>query len=436
MKLQYQIIFLLLFCCSTDYSYSQDSTTWRLQKGLRYNLSADGTSVVNFGIMANIWARYMEMNPGTYNAAGQAVFHDADVLLRRNVFHSLLMYNNWTFFTMFGLSNQNISTAPNPFNSNEADFSMYDLFGSYSFFDEQLILGYGMHIYSGPSRYSNARSSRTIGADVPLLPAPNLLTTKQKARRLGIFAAGSLDALNYRMAFGKPFLVNSENRPPIGQNKAFDVPTTNFCYEGYFYWQFFDRKSNRMPFIDATHLGKAKMLNIGVGFDYQQQATASLTASADSVFHDKLHLAADVFLDWPFSSGGVLTLYGAYFRFDYGPNYYFEAGLADVYKPTSGAGGGIAEPAFGSGRAVAAQAAWLFPYTFGNGQRLQVYYEGEYRFFEALNDAALHHNIGINYYVAGQNLKITLQEEQRPVFENGNFLTRRNLIVLKLQFAI
>jgi hypothetical protein len=188
-----------------------------------------------------------------------------------------------------------------------------------------------------------------------------------------------------------------------------------------------------MPFTAATYLGAKKIFNIGAGFSYHPKSTGSLTDLGDTAIHDKLHLAADVFLDMPFNNGGALTLYGAFFKFNYGPNYAFSGGIANVYKGTSPAGAGNSEPGFGTGNAISSQLAWLFPKKFGNSGRLQVYYEGDYRFYEALEDPALHHNMGLNYYIFDHNLKLTLQHELRPYFEGTKQVSYKGLSIFRIQ---
>jgi len=131
--------------------------------------------------------------------------------------------------------------------------------------------------------------------------------------------------------------------------------------------------------------------------------------------------------------GGALTLYSAVYKFNYGPNYSLGGGTANVYSSISPAGAGISEPGFGTGNAISTQAAWLFPKIFGKTTRIQLYYEGDYRFYKAYHDAALHHNFGINYFVFGHQLKFTLQEELRPYMKNGYLDSHKGLTILKSQ---
>jgi hypothetical protein len=334
---------------------------------------------------------------------------------------------------MIGLGTQTISSSAGPNTSTKPLVYIYDIFGSYEIIPQYLRFGYGLSLYRGLSRYSSASATRTIGADVPMLAAPDVITTEQTARHLGAFATGNIGLLSYRLIFGKPFVVNSITRPAFGINKAADVPNNNFSYEGYFAFQFFDKENNAMPFVAGTYLGKKKIFNIGTGFYYHPNSTKSTNDVGDTISHNKLHLAVDLFLDLPVLNGGAFTFYGCLFKFNYGPNYNINGGTANVYGPVSPAGAGIAEPGFGTGNAFSTQVAWLFPKVFGKTGKVQLFYEGDYRYYKFLNDPALHHNIGVNYFLLGHQLKFTLQEEFRPYMKNGNLDSHKSLTILKSQ---
>jgi hypothetical protein len=416
--------------------WGQDTLFNPLKNGVKYNFSEDGKYSFNFGLSAQLWMRYTQLNPNTKNLQGKDISSDFDFLIRRNTYSTQISLDKFTFFTTIGMNSQTSTTSVGPFTQSKPQIFMYDLFGSYAFFNKNLIIGYGIHLYHGLSRYSSASSSRTLGADVPALAAPDVLTTEQIARVLGLFLAGNIGKISYRFTLANPFWVDSPNRPPVGLYKASDIPNNNLKSEGYVTFQFLDKERNVMPFTSATYLGNKKVFNIGAGFAYHPKSTGSLTEFGDTIIHDKLHLAADVFLDLPFTGGGALTFYGAYFKYNYGPNYTISGGTANNYKGISPAGAGNSEPGFGTGQATAVQVAWLFPKIIGKGGRMQAYYEGDYRFYEALDDPALHHNIGLNYFIFNHNLKLTLQNEFRPYFEGPKKVSYKSLSIFKMQISI
>jgi hypothetical protein len=413
--------------------FCQEPVVNPLEKGVVYNLSEDGKYAVKLGCSIEFWARYLQLNPGTKDFSNKPINNDLDFVLRRITTSTSIKLDRFLFFSAIGLGSQTISSSISPYTTTKPSIYFYDLFGSYEFVPTYLRIGYGLSLYRGLSRNSSASATRTIGADVPMLACPDVATTEQTGRHLGAFATGNIGLLSYRLIFGKPFVVNGTNRPAYGIGKAADVPNIHFSYEGYFAFQFFDKENNNMPFVQGTYLGKKKIFNIGAGFYYHPKSTQSINPTGDTVYHNKLHLAVDVFLDLPVANGGALTLYCGAFKFNYGPNYLMNGGTCNVYSTTSPAGAGIAEPGFGTGNAISSQVAWLFPKVFGKTAKIQLYYEGDYRFFKALNQPALHHNIGINYFVFGHQLKFTLQEELRPYMINGNMDSHKGLTILKSQ---
>jgi len=413
--------------------YGQDAAVNPLEKGFVYNLTDDGKYSIKLGGSLEFWSRYTSLNPGTKDFSGKAIANDFDFVLRRILSSTSFRLDRFLFFSSIGLGTQALNASVSPYTTAKPSVYVYDIFGYYEVVPQKLKIGYGLSLYRGLARYSSASATRTIGADVPMLGGTDVITTDQTARHLGAFAAGNLGILNYRLIFGKPFVVNAANRTAFGKNKAADVPNNNYSYEGYFAFQFFDKEISPMPFVPGTYLGKKKIFNIGVGFYYHPNAMQSIGDKGDTVTHNELHLALDIFLDLPVANGGALTLYTAVYKYNYGPKYALNGGTANVYGTTSPAGAGNAEPGSGTGNAISTQVAWLLPKVFGKTGRIQLYYEGDYRFYKAYNDPALHHNFGINYCVFGHQLKFTLQEELRPYMKNGSLDSHKCLTILKSQ---
>jgi hypothetical protein len=407
-----------------------------MEKGLVFKFTDDGKYFVKMGCAMELWTRFIQYNPNTKDFSGDNIDYDFDFVLRRIYVPTVIKLDRFTGYAGLGTSTQAYTTSASPYTTTKPAFYFYDMWASYEAIPDYLRIGYGLSLYKGLSRYSSASAARSLGADVPMLAAPDVLTTDQTARNLGFFVAGNIKAINYRLMIGKPFVVNATNRQSIGVDKAADVPNNHTLVQGYADWQFLENESGFLPFFSSTHLGKKKVFNIGAGFYYHPNSTQSITADGlDTLTHNKFHFAVDVFLDYPMASGGVLTAYGAYFHYNYGPNYFMNGGAANVLATPTAPASGITEPNFGTGSAIATQLAWMFPKTFGKAGRLQVYYEGNYMFFEALDDAALHHNFGINYYILGQNLKLTAEYEMRPYMENKQFDSYKGMVIIKTQVS-
>ncbi len=431
MKKQCFVLAMLVF--NSVFAFAQKENS--LRKGISFPLSDDGKYNVKLGFSSQIWARYSQLNPNTYNYSGKKINSHADLLIRRSTIKLSASLDKFYFFSMFGLASQTQTEAHGIFSASQPSFMFYDLYVSRAFFNRNLFVGYGLNLYHGLSRYTSAGAVTSLGIDVPKLSEPSPITTEQSARQLSFFVDGIASKLKYRFVLASPFIEDG-NRPPIGLNRAADIPNTNLKAEGYLAWQFWDKEMAPVPFMAGTYLGKKKILNIGSGFQYHKNASGSLSVSGDTILHNQLSLAVDMFMELPFNNEGALNLYAAYFNYDLGPNYYRSGGYANTFRSSSPSGGGIAEPDAGTGSGIATQIGYLLPFKVASKHLIQPYYEGEYRFYDALEDNALHHNIGINYYVDGLHVKYTLQHELRPYFNGIKKESYKSQLIFRIQIMI
>ena len=424
-------IFLLILSSSITFALFagniNDTIYNVVNKGITFNLTKDKKYFVKLGVHGQIWSRFMQLNPGTVDYNGTSVKTDADILLRRTCMSYYVHLDNFTFFSMIALTAQPHTSSLNGSAPFHPQLFFYDAWGSYDFANGKFIAGGGLNMYNGISRASSASSMRSLGADVPLIAAPNLTSTEQAARQLSIFATGNINSFAYRIAVAKPFVCNTipDNIIP---NTIYNLPNHNYSFKGYFEYQIFDKESNKMPFKPATYIGEKKILNIGAGFDFQPDATVMYSETDIETKYNKLHFAVDAFVDYPFANKSAVTFYASQFWFNYGPNYTQSFGIVDIYK------NGTSEYQFGTGNSTFLQIAYLLP-AKQKSNRLQPYYEFTLRNFDGANKKLYHHNVGINYFVIGHKLKFSLQYENRP-YVNGNSIERKSLIIGKMQFSI
>jgi hypothetical protein len=441
MKTCYLYLIILLFSISfSDVIKAQETEDEKnpleeiIKKGFKIPLSEDGRYFTKMGFGTQIWSRYMELNPGATSPAGDAISNDFDILLRRNYMSVFSSLDRITLFAMFAMESQNTHVSTNPFNpyKKSTSFFFYDAFGSYQFHKKHLTMGMGLNMYNGISRYSSASSSSTISADVPLVAVPDLLTTNQGARQMSVFATGKFGKLDYRLALANPFVASTIPVADTAVNTAYEYPKHGISFKGYFNLQLWDQESNVLPFYTSSYLGSKKIFNIGVGFDYNPESCISFDENGERTLHNRLHVAADVFVEYPFKNQSVLTAYASYFLFDYGPNYYLSYGVQDICNR------GLAEPQHGTGSAIHTQLAYILPKDFLSFDgKLQFYHMLTYKDFDALNDLAIHHDIGITYYLAGHNVKWTLEYQNRPYFGSSqNLESRKSMIIGKFQIQI
>ncbi|MGF1642210.1 MAG: selenite/tellurite reduction operon porin ExtI [Thiotrichales bacterium] len=147
----------------------------------------------------------------------------------------------------------------------------------------------------------------------------------------------------------------------------------------------------------GTYLGTRRVFTLGAAYDYQPDvAYADFTRRTDS--QDYTGVTADFFYEQPTKSG-TYTLSGAYFDYDVGD------AINQDPDPSL--------PVTTELEASYVKAAYLLPNKVGIG-RLQFYgrfENSEYNLASGFLDQTWA-GLGLNYYIDGQNLKVTLEHAQ------------------------
>jgi hypothetical protein len=175
-----------------------------------------------------------------------------------------------------------------------------------------------------------------------------------------------------------------------GRNRAtlnaLAAPTSNqsanLLYAGRVAVNFWDPEPAPAYYTGSTYFGAADILTVALAGMKQSDGVGSATVSDDYTAWNM-----DVLMEKKLSAG-VVTLEGAYYKYDFS-----EAAAT-------------ADGAVAPGKAMLAGAGFLFPTKFGVGQ-LQPYYR--YQKFDA--DGAFtdskQHDFGLNYIIDGPNAKIS-----------------------------
>ena len=409
---------------------AQENAQAVLKEGIRFNIADKPNYFVKIGAGVQIWARYMELNKGSSDFNGKPVETATDLSLRRTLFSAYAHLDKITMFSMFCMGSQPHTIASSPFANSATQFYFYDAWTSYAFHPKHLSIGMGLNMYNGISRFASASSMRTLGADVPIITAPNLITTEQQARQLGFFATGKFGKFDYRISVSKPFVCNMLPTTPL-TNTAYEYPNDNWSVKGYFQMQLLDKETHAMPFYSGTYLGEKRVFNIGIGADFHPNSTIVYYDDGSSYTHHKLHIGADVYLDLPLKKNSAINYYAAAYYFDYGPNYLLTYAALDIY------GNSISEPQQGTGMAFITQIGYVLPIAFKNQNKIQAYSTFIYRDYEALSIPNYHIDAGINYYIAGHHAKCTMEWQYRPVWEasSQNYYFK-NMVIFKAQVFI
>jgi hypothetical protein len=440
MKLKTTILSFALLTASAVTSQSLNS---HFKDGLKIYMSDDSTRYIKGTGLAQIWVRYNMNNPGsTINGTPRP--DGVDIGLRRVRYQVLAQLSKRVFFyTQFGINSSN------SIGSRKPQLFFHDVTGEYNVFKNYFVLGAGLSGWNGTARYTSSAVGSILGMDLPTIQETTNDVTDQFVRKLGIYAKGKIGGLDYRFSVSNPYPIQNSTTVPGGAAIATlpTVPSTlapistqraafneayystrapEMQYQGYVMWQFLDKESNQVPYNAGSYLGKKRVLNLGGGFSYQQNAMVYRPSASDTAmrYTPSLQFGADIFFDSYLNkeNQNAVTAYVSYLHYDFGPNYIRTAAAMNTANGVAGTsasfnGAGNAMPLIGTGNVMYAQAAYLFKKDLlGTHGTLQPYVSGFYANYTKLKDPVLVYDFGINWIISGQNSKISLDYQSRPIF--------------------
>lgn len=435
---------LSLFVFFSSYLLAQSSEKKNLlPKELRYNLSEDGEKYVKATFLAQVWGRYTDNNPGT-TLFGYNEPQSYDMGLRRVRIQFFGQITDRVFiYTQIGQNNLSSS------GTRKQGLFFHDALGEIKVYKDYISIGGGLNTWTGPTRYASPAIGGILTLDAPLYQQNTADVSDQFLRKLSIYAKGKLGKFDYRIAASDPMAIaNSNQANTIGANSLFSLAPPKVQFTGYFMYQFFDQESNTTPFHAGTYHGKKNILNIGAGFVNQADAMWRQLNNGDTV-HTNLNIfAADIFFEKPLNTEkrNAITTYGSFTVADFGQNYIRNVGVMNPANGTTNAaivnGGGNAFPAVGTGNTFYAQFGYIFKKDLLKSMgTIQPFAAIQYSDYEALKDGMTMYELGANWLIAGNNAKLSIEYQSRPVFEtqsNGDALVtdRQGMIVMQLQVSI
>ncbi|MEH0158652.1 hypothetical protein V6R21_31725 [Limibacter armeniacum] len=428
------------FAQEIDDDKRQDPLKEVLSKGLKINLTEDGKNTLKFGMGFQMWARYSDMNPGTANAQTlEAADSHFDFSIRRARLTMMANFDKkFIFFTQFG----NTSL---PFYAGQTSNTFFHDFWGKVRIANNTYLGAGQHAYSGLSRLTDIAYSGTLAIDNPGFSFPNVNVNDKFVRQLGVFLHGKvLGRLNYELAVNQPYPAAYVAGKGIGNkvakdqdiieggvnNTAYNRGNSSLSQRGYASWSFLYNEPVKMGHSTSlTYFGKkGKILNVGAGFQYHNNASGVLrNADAEAYVekHHQLALAADIFFETPLAKGSALSAYGSFYHYDYGDNYLWKTtvmgGFATANPTEEQAlqGHGIQQYTLGTGNIATIQAGYLMPETLlNNGHRLMPFAAVYYKDFDGLNGDSWQGDFGLHYLIYGNNMKVSAQYSSRPIYNS------------------
>lgn len=435
-----------LILSTSAFAQSEKKSSKKFPKELRYNISEDGEQYVKATFLAQVWGRYTDNNPGT-TLSGFSEPTSFDMGLRRvrmQVYGQLS--DRIFFYTQFGQNNLSSSGA------RKQGIFFHDALGEFKVYKDVISLGGGLTAWTGASRYSSPSIGSILTLDAPLYQQYTADISDQFVRKLSIYAKGKIGKLDYRLALSDPMAIAVSTAQPgtgIGTTSRFSPEPPKAQVHGYFMWQFLDQESNTTPYNPGSYYGEKTILNLGAGFIQQPQAMWYLSDNLQDTLRSNLSiLSADFFFEKPLDGNkqNAVTVYAAYTVADYGKNYIRNVGVMNPASgnsdPTVINGAGNAFPMGGTGNTIYAQAGYLFRKDLLKDLgTIQLFGALQHSTFDALSDPMVMYELGANWLIAGNNAKLSLEYQSRPVFEtqsSGDALvtSRKGMVVMQLQVGI
>lgn len=434
----------LAFLCLVNFGQAQEKP--KEINELKLNLNDEGSHYIKATFLNQVWLRYNDSNPGT-RVLNEPTAQTLDIGLRRTRFQ---LYGQVTdrvfFYFQFGQNNFNYLSQNAGNRKMQAFF--HDALGEYKITrgSEKLILGGGLTIANGLSRFSQPSVGTIMTMDVPVFAQATVDQTDEFSRKLSVYARGQLGKLDYRLVLSDPFPIttNGQSLPALSTNATFSQRGHEKQYQGLFIYNFFDKESHTTPYMTGTYLGKKKVLNLEAGFITQGKATWT-REGIDTTYHTMNLWSAALFYDAPVNAEKqtALNAYAGYFNYDFGPGYLRYNGIMNPASSVSGpypAGSqGNAFPMFGTGKVWYSQVGYLMKKDLlgeDNGT-LMPYASIQSAKYDRLDKPMNVYDVGVNWLIKGHTSKITLDYQSRPYYEQqGTDITRagrKSQVVMQYQ---
>ncbi len=361
--------------------------------GLVIKLNPEGKKYVRFILWGQTWFQDFE---GKHTNDGFSIKR-ARVLAYSQINDRFMIL---THFGANGIYDNNLTPMGK---SNDVSFFLHEMFLQYKVTDN-LALGAGVHNFGGISRGNGQGSINMLTLDNNRADWSTLGLSDQYSNHLGMFAKGRIGKLNYRLALSDAATTtldgNSSTILAEGQEKYLGkalLGEGKYAVSGYFDYQFLDQESNALPYRVGTYLGTKKVFNVGAGFFNQNKAIVK-KENDELIAKNVTHFAVDAFYDAPIGESSSITAYAKYQNSSMGDSY-------------------LQGNVVGNGSQFSGHVGYLLPKNVNEGEakfrnRIQPYVGYSYRDFKGLEKAANEIKVGGNWYIDGQNAKISIEYQK------------------------
>lgn len=361
--------------------------------GMTIKLNPEGNKYIRFMFWGQTWFQDYE---GKHQNDGFSVKR-ARIMAYSQVNDRFMIV---THFGANGIYDNNLSPMGK---STDVSLFLHEMYGQYKVTDN-LHIGTGLANIGGISRGNGQGTINMLTLDNNRADASTLGLSDQFGSHLGIFAKGRLGKLNYRLqlsdAITNTLDGNSNTKLENGEEKYLGkaiLQEGKYAISGYFDYQFLDQESNMLPPRVGTYLGTKKVFNIGAGFFNQNKAIVK-KENEQLIGKNVTHIAVDAFYDAPIGQTASITAYAKFQNSKMGDGY-------------------LQGNVVGNGNQFSGHVGYLLPKKIkeGEGQfrnRIQPYVAYSYRDFKGLIKPANELKLGGNWYVDGQNAKISVEYQK------------------------
>jgi len=387
-------LLLGLFLLSFQFIRAQGSPDYT--GGLKFKFNEDGSKYLRLISWAQVQANYN--TDETFDANGNENSKLNFNLRRARVLMFAQINKDFLIVTHFGLNSLTSTTLSPTGKGDGSQLFFHDVWAQYNVADKHTVGG-GLHYFNGISRLNNQSTLNMMTLDNNRQSWATIGLSDQFARHLGVFAKGSFNKLQYRVAINDASSSSLDTRTAVaGGDAVYNGRATlgskdaGKTYAGYFDYHFLDQESNFLPYKVGTYLGAKKVFNVGAGFFLHPKGAVIDTGTAltpELKGEDVSIFAVDAFYDAPIGEkGSAITAYAVYQNSDYGKNYLYSA--------------------YGTGSMLYGHVGYVF-----NGEktktRFQPYVSYGTHSYDAVSDDRSTLGIGINAFMNGHNSKLTLE---------------------------
>jgi len=355
--------------------------------GMKINFNEDGSNYMRFIAWGQMYAQYNDDVPDEQKSLEFST-------RRARILTYAQFGSKFLILAHFGLNSLNADNMSPVGKDNNSELFFHDFWLQYSLTKDHAI-GTGLHYWNGISRLNNQSSLNFLTLDNNRQSWSTLGLTDQFARHQGVYAKGSIDKFQYRVAVNES-LTNGLDSRNVQDNAGTTIyagrrvlgsKDAGFNYAGYFEYNFLDQESNFLPYKVGTYLGTKKVFNLGAGFFLHPNGAVRSNGTTISS-EDVSIFAVDAFYDAPLGeSKGAITAYAVYQNNDYGKDYLYSA--------------------YGTGSMVYGHIGYMLPTE--KLTKLQPYVSFASNSYDAVDDNRNVFGIGTNLFMNGHNSKLTLE---------------------------